>query len=116
MSQRPGDLGSFLLAGHSPEEAARLAREFSKKGRKGHSSKELQEIFNKNPELGDLKMPIKPKPLPSQSTPPPKQDPTNPVSEVEGLTGVRMSKGQKWALVIGITLALYGVTIYLNKK
>jgi hypothetical protein len=27
-----------------------------------------------------------------------------------------MSKGQKWAMVIGITLALYGVTIYLNKK
>ena len=42
--------------------------------------------------------------------------PTNPVSEVEGLFGVRMSKGQKWAMVIGITLALYGVTIYLNKK
>jgi hypothetical protein len=42
--------------------------------------------------------------------------PTNPVSEVEGLTGVRMTKGQKWAAVIGITLALYGVTIYLNKK
>ena len=42
--------------------------------------------------------------------------PSNPVSEVEGLFGVRMSKAQKWALVIGITLALYGVTIYVNKK
>jgi hypothetical protein len=46
----------------------------------------------------------------------PKEDPTNPVSEVEGLLGVRMSKTQKWAWVIGITLAIYGVTIYLNKK
>jgi len=45
-----------------------------------------------------------------------KPDPTNPVSEVEALTGTRMTKGQKWAAVIGITLALYGVTIYLNKK
>ena len=61
----------------------------------------------------------------SKFSPPPPQDkkseqgaplPTNPVSEVEGLFGVRMSKGQKWAMVIGITLALYGVTIYLNKK
>ena len=39
-----------------------------------------------------------------------------PVSEVEGLFGVRMSKGQKWAWVIGITLAIYGVTYYVNKK
>ena len=94
MSQRPGDLGSFILAGHSPEEAARLSAEYQKK-------------------YGD------------KFSPPPPQDkkseqgaplPTNPVSEVEGLFGVRMSKGQKWALVIGITLALYGVTIYLNKK
>ena len=83
---------------------------------KVYSSKELQEIFNKNPDLADLKMPIKPKPLPSQTNPEPKQDPTNPVSEVEALTGTRMTKGQKWAWVIGITLALYGVTIYLNKK
>jgi hypothetical protein len=43
-------------------------------------------------------------------------DPSNPVSEVEGLLGVRMSKGQKWAWVIGITLAIYGVTYYVNKK
>jgi hypothetical protein len=94
MSQRPGDLGSFLLAGHSMEEAARLSAEYQKK-------------------YGD------------KFSPPPPQDkkseqgaplPTNPVSEVEGLFGVRMSKGQKWALVIGITLALYGVTIYVNKK
>jgi hypothetical protein len=94
MSQRPGDLGSFILAGHSPEEAARLSAEYQKK-------------------YGD------------KFSPPPPQDkkseqgaplPTNPVSEVEGLFGVRMSKGQKWALVIGITLALYGVTIYVNKK
>jgi len=62
--------------------------------------------------------------IPSKPVPPPKDKkseqgaplPTNPVSEVEGLFGVRMSKGQKWAMVIGITLALYGVTIYLNKK
>jgi hypothetical protein len=94
MSQRPGDLGSFLLAGHSMEEAARLSAEYQKK-------------------YGD------------KFSPPPPQDkkseqgaplPTNPVSEVEGLFGVRMSKAQKWALVIGITLALYGVTIYVNKK
>jgi hypothetical protein len=94
MSQRPGDLGSFLLAGHSMEEASRLSREYQKK-------------------YGD------------KFSPPPPQDkkseqgaplPTNPASEVEGLFGVRMSKGQKWALVIGITLALYGVTIYVNKK
>ena len=43
-------------------------------------------------------------------------DPSNPVSEVEGLFGVRMSKRQKWAWVIGITLAIYGVTYYVNKK
>jgi hypothetical protein len=116
MSQMPGDIGSFILAGHSPQEASRLANEYKLKRKKGHSSKELQEIFNKNPDLADLKMPIKPKPLPSQTKPEPKEDPTNPVSEVEGLTGVRMTKGQKWAAVIGITLALYGVTIYLNKK
>ena len=94
MSQRPGDLGSFLLAGHSMEEASRLSAEYQKK-------------------YGD------------KFSPPPPQDnkskqnaplPSNPVSEVEGLFGVRMSKGQKWALVIGITLALYGVTIYVNKK
>lgn len=87
MSQRPGDLGSFILAGHSPSEAARLASEYEQKKRNGN-------------------------PL----APPPKQEPTNPVSEVEALTGTRMTKGQKWAWVIGITLALYGVTIYLNKK
>jgi hypothetical protein len=46
----------------------------------------------------------------------PKEDPKNPVSEVEGLFGVRMSKSQKWAWVIGITLAIYGVTYYVNKK
>lgn len=94
MSKRPGDVGSFILAGHSMEEASRLSKEYQKK-------------------YGD------------KFSPPPPQDkkseqgaplPNNPVSEVEGLFGVRMSKGQKWAMVIGITLALYGVTIYLNKK
>jgi hypothetical protein len=45
-----------------------------------------------------------------------KEDQTNPESQFEYLLGVRMTKGQKWAAVIGITLALYGVTIYLNKK
>jgi hypothetical protein len=64
-------------------------------------------------------------PLPSQresvgekdpSGAPLPNDPSNPVSEVEGLFGVRMSKGQKWAWVIGITLAIYGVTYYVNKK
>jgi hypothetical protein len=44
------------------------------------------------------------------------EDTTNPKSEIEGLFGVRMSKGQKWAWVIGITLAIYGVTYYVNKK
>lgn len=81
-----------------------------------YSLKELQEIFNKNPDLADLKMPIKPKPLPSQTKPEPKQDPTNPVSEVEALTGTRMTKGQKWAWVIGLTLVLWGVTYYTSKK
>ena len=47
-------------------------------------------------------------PLPNNSS--------NPVSEVEGLFGVRLSKGQKWAWVLGITLAIYGVTYYVNKK
>ncbi len=88
-----------------------------------YRSKELQEIFDKNPDLANPRIEVRPKPLPSrqkpepsQTKPEPKQDPTNPVSEVEGLTGIRMTKGQKWAAVIGITLALYGVTIYLNKK
>jgi len=76
-------------------------------------SKILASGYKYNP-FGNIQKPV-----------PPPQDkkseqgaplPTNPVSEVEGLFGVRMSKGQKWALVIGITLALYGVTIYLNKK
>lgn len=44
------------------------------------------------------------------------KDTSNPVSEVEGLFGIRLSKGQKIALVIGITLALYGITIYVYKK
>jgi hypothetical protein len=43
-------------------------------------------------------------------------DQTNPVSEVEGLFGVRMSKGQKWAWVIGITLGIYAFAYYMNKK
>jgi hypothetical protein len=95
MSQRPGDLGSFLMAGHSPAEAARLAREYElKQGNAKHSPPAPQ---GKKSEQGA--------PLPN-----------NPVSEVEGLFGIRMTKGQKWAAVIGITLALYGVTIYLNKK
>lgn len=97
MSQFPGDLGSFLMAGHSPSEAARLASEYQKK------------YPNKFP-------PPPPQDKKSEQGVPLPTNPTNPASEVEGLFGVRMSKAQKWALVIGITLALYGVTIYLNKK
>jgi len=98
MSQRPGDLGSFILAGHSPEEAARLSREYAIKYRLEKPSTPPPQ--DKKSEQGA--------PLPT--------NPTKPASEVEGLFGVRMSKAQKWALVIGITLALYGVTIYVNKK
>ena len=94
MSQRPGDLGSFLLAGHSMEEASRLSKEYQKK-------------------YGDKYSPPPPQDKKSEQGAPLR---STPVSEVEGLFGVRMSKGQKWAMVIGITLALYGVTIYLNKK
>ena len=97
MSQRPGDLGSFLLAGHSMEEAARLSAEYQKK-------------------YGDKFSPPPPQDKKSEQGAPLPTNPNQPVSEVEGLFGVRMSKGQKWAMVIGITLALYGVTIYLNKK
>jgi len=97
MSQRPGDLGSFILAGHSPEEAARLSAEYQKK-------------------YGDKFSPPPPQDKKSEQGAPLPTNPTKPASEVEGLFGVRMSKAQKWALVIGITLALYGVTIYVNKK
>jgi hypothetical protein len=97
MSQRPGDLGSFLLAGHSMEEAARLSAEYQKK-------------------YGDKFSPPPPQDKKSEQGAPLPTSSSNPVSVVEGLIGVRMSKGQKWAMVIGITLALYGVTIYLNKK
>jgi hypothetical protein len=97
MSQRPGDLGSFLLAGHSMEEASRLSKEYQKK-------------------YGDKFAPPPPQDKKSEQGAPLPTNPNQPVSEVEGLFGVRMSKGQKWALVIGITLALYGVTIYVNKK
>ena len=101
MSQRPGDIGSFLLRAQSQgkpitmEEAARLAREYELKQSGG-----LDGIVATNDPRFNQK----------------KQEPNNPVSEVEGLFGIRMTKGQKWAAVIGITLALYGVTIYLNKK
>jgi hypothetical protein len=86
MSQFPGDVGSKILASG----------------------------YKYNP-YGGLQKPSPPAPQDKKS----EQGaplPTNPVSEVEGLFGVRMSKAQKWALVIGITLALYGVTIYVNKK
>jgi hypothetical protein len=43
-------------------------------------------------------------------------DPKNPVSEVEGLFGIRLTKKQKWAWVIGITLGIYGFAYYMNKK
>jgi hypothetical protein len=43
-------------------------------------------------------------------------DPKNPVSEVEGLFGIRMTKAQKWAWVIGLTAVLWGVTYYTSKK
>jgi hypothetical protein len=45
-----------------------------------------------------------------------KEDKTNPVSEVEGLFGIRMTKAQKWAWVIGLTAALWGITYYTSKK
>jgi len=45
-----------------------------------------------------------------------KEDSTNPISEVEGLFGVRMSKGQKWAWVIGLTAVLWAVTYHTSKK
>jgi hypothetical protein len=41
---------------------------------------------------------------------------TNPVSEVESLFGIRMTKAQKWAWVIGLTAVLWGVTYYTSKK
>ena len=98
MSKRPGDVGSFILAGHSPEEADRFSAEYQKK-------------------YGDKFSPPPP-PNKDPKTPQgiPTNDPTNPESQFEYLLGKRMTKGQKWAVVIGITLALYGVTIYLNKK
>ena len=43
-------------------------------------------------------------------------DPNNPKSEIEALFGVRMTKTQKWAWVIGLTLVLWGVTYYTSKK
>ena len=51
-----------------------------------------------------------------QGIPLPKEDPKNPISEVEGLFGVRLTKKQKWAWVIGITLGIYGLAYYMNKK
>jgi hypothetical protein len=96
MSQRPGDLGSFLLAGHSMEEASRLSREYQKK----YGDKFSPPPQDKKSEQGA--------PLPN--------DPKNPVSEVEGLFGLRLTKAQKWAWVIGLTAVLWGVTYYTSKK
>ena len=45
-----------------------------------------------------------------------KKDTTNPESEIEALFGVRMTKTQKWAWFIGLTLVLWGVTYYTSKK
>lgn len=45
-----------------------------------------------------------------------KQDPSNPESQFEYLLGIRMTKTQKWAVVIGVTLGIYGFAYYLNKK
>jgi len=45
-----------------------------------------------------------------------KEDQKNPVSEIEALFGVRITKTQKWAWVIGLTLVLWGVTYYTSKK
>jgi hypothetical protein len=97
MSQRAGDLGSYILSGYSPEEAARLSSEYDKKQREKLSTPPPQD-----------KKTMEGAPLPN--------DPSNPVSEIEGLFGVRLTKKQKWAWVIGITLAIYGVTYYVNKK
>ena len=44
------------------------------------------------------------------------EDKNNPKSEIEALFGVRMTKTQKWAWVIGLTLVLWGVTYYTSKK
>jgi hypothetical protein len=98
MSQMPGDIGSYILAGHSPEEAARLSAEYQKK-------------------YGDK---FSPPPPPDKKTmegaPLPTNDPTNPESQFEYLLGIRMTKKQKWAVVIGGTLALWALLIYSNKK
>jgi hypothetical protein len=96
MSQRPGDMGSFILAGHSPEEAARLSAEYQKK-------------------YGDKFSPPPPQDKKSEQGIP-TNDPSNPESQIEYLFGTRMTKKQKWAWVIGITLGIYGVAYYINKK
>jgi hypothetical protein len=41
---------------------------------------------------------------------------SNPESQFEYLLGIRMTKTQKWAVVIGVTLGIYGFAYYLNKK
>lgn len=51
-----------------------------------------------------------------EGSPLPKQDPSNPESQFEYLLGIRMTKTQKWAVVIGVTLGIYGFAYYLNKK
>jgi hypothetical protein len=43
-------------------------------------------------------------------------DPKNPESQFEYLLGIRMTKTQKWAVVIGVTLGIYGFAYYMNKK
>lgn len=49
-------------------------------------------------------------------SPLPKQETSNPESQFEYLLGIRMTKTQKWAVVIGVTLGIYGFAYYLNKK
>jgi hypothetical protein len=44
-----------------------------------------------------------------------KEDLTNPVSEVEALFNIRMSKGQKWAWFLGLT-AVFWTLIYNTSK
>lgn len=45
-----------------------------------------------------------------------KEESNNPESQFEYLLGMRMTKTQKWAVVIGATLAIYGFAYYMNKK
>jgi hypothetical protein len=97
MSQFPGDESSKILAS-------------------GYKYNPFGSIVAKNDPRYNQQKPSLPNKDPKTPQGIPTNDPTNPESQFEYLLGIRMTKKQKWAVVIGGTLALWALLIYSNKK